>query len=84
MRRIVCQWLPPQAYEPSRIEFGTAANASSVATITTGTVRSCPKSSGRCPQQAAFAERRIVAIDERGPIEAMEVRRLGEKGHGHC
>ena len=32
--------LAPQAYEPSRMEPGTAAKASSVATITTGSVSS--------------------------------------------
>ena len=37
MRRIVCHFVAPQASEPSRIERGTAASASSVATITTGT-----------------------------------------------
>ena len=40
MRWIVCHLLAPQAKDPSRIERGTAANASSVATITTGSVSS--------------------------------------------
>ena len=38
MRRIVCHFPAPQAYDPSRIELGTAESASSVATITTGNV----------------------------------------------
>lgn len=38
MRSIVCHLLAPQAYAPSRIELGTAASASSVVTITTGSV----------------------------------------------
>ena len=40
MRRIVCHFVAPQPYEPSRIEFGTAEIASSVATMTTGSVSS--------------------------------------------
>ena len=40
MFRMVCHFEAPQAREPSRIERGTAESASSVATITTGTVRS--------------------------------------------
>ena len=38
IRRIVCHFPAPHAYDPSRIEFGTAESASSVATITTGSV----------------------------------------------
>ena len=40
IRQMVCHLLAPQPYEPSRIELGTAASASSVATMTTGTVSS--------------------------------------------
>ena len=40
MRSMVCHLVAPQANEPSRIERGTAASASSVATITTGKVNS--------------------------------------------
>ena len=38
IRRIVCHLPAPHAYDPSRIELGTAESASSVATITTGSV----------------------------------------------
>ena len=40
MRWIVCHFEAPQESDPSRIPRGTAASASSVATITTGTVMS--------------------------------------------
>ena len=38
IRRIVCHLLAPHAYDPSLIELGTAAKASSVAMMTTGNV----------------------------------------------
>ena len=38
IRRIVCHLPAPHAYDPSRMELGTAERASSVATITTGSV----------------------------------------------
>ncbi len=40
IRQIVCHRLAPQAYDPSHIDRGTAFSASSVDTMTTGTVSS--------------------------------------------
>ncbi len=62
IRQIVCHLLAPQANEPSRIERGTAASASSVATITTGNVNrakvSEAQSSPPLPKVGLPSERR--------------------------
>ena len=68
IRRIVCHFEAPHAMEASRSDRGTAASASSVATMTTG--HGQERERERRPEDAAAAERRVgEAVGVEGAVD---------------